>query len=194
LEYVLKIDGIAERQVVLETGGFFSRSQLLLDNETAPRAGTPNNYLLTLDDGREVSAQLRSNLLDPVPTVIVDGKPIHVVEGFTLFQQMLASLSFLIALFMSIAGLMTFIRQVHPKGEIQLMGYLSMAINMLLGVLLGFISMIINRRILRSDMARSSQIFSIGAITIIVVIGFLVVFILLVGILSVFSDLVSSHP
>jgi hypothetical protein len=188
MEFPLDLEshGIS-RRVAVETGGFFSRSQLLIDGNPAPQGTQQGEFVLPKDDGGTLKARLRGVMLDPVPVVIIDGKTLRVAPPFSLAQTFAAALSFLIALSMSIAGLLLMPRPKTPG--IQLMGFLCMTINLFMGVLLGFTSMIANRRILRSDMSRSSQIFSIGALTIIVIIGFLVTFLLLVGILSLFSDL-----
>lgn len=188
MDYPLQLEGFDTRPITLEIGGFFSRAQILVEGKPAQRGPQPGQYVLSRDDGTEVSVQLQSNLLDPIPLVIVGGKRIRVADALSFAQQALAALSFGIALIMSLAGLI-YMQQLNPGGGVRLLGFLSMTINLLLGGLLGFISMIINRRILRSEMSHSSKIFSIGAITIVVVIGFLVVFILLAGILHVLADL-----
>lgn len=176
------------RRITVEAGGFFSHSQLLVDGATAQRGSRQGEFLLPKDDGSMLAAQIRGVMLDPVPIVEVGGRRVYVAEPFTVLQTLASALSFLVALSMSIAGIIFMPRLSNTQG-IQLVGYLCMTINVFMGVLLGGTSMIINRRILRSDMSRSSQIFSIGALNIIVIIGFLVTFLLLVGIISVFQGL-----
>lgn len=187
MEYPIDLSRFGiNRRVTVETGGFFSRSQLLVDGCTAPLGPRQGEFLLPREGGGTVLARLEGVMLDPVPKVFIEGERLAVAEPFTVGQTLAASLSFLIALSMSIAGLISLPRLSNTTG-IQLMGFLCMTINLFMGVLLGFTSLIANRRILRSDMSRSAQIFSIGALTIIVIIGFLVVFILLVGILQLFK-------
>lgn len=187
MEYPLDLSrfGITKR-ITVETGGFFSRSQLLVDGSTAPLGTRQGEFVLPRESGGTVVARLQGVTLDPVPLVLIEGETVRAAEPFTLGQSFAASLSFIIALSMSIAGLISLPRLSNTTG-IQLMGFLCMTINLFMGVLLGFTSMIANRRILRTDWSRSAQIFSIGALTIIVIIGFLVVFILLVGILQLFK-------
>jgi hypothetical protein len=189
MEFPLNLEefGIT-RRVSVETGGFFSRAQLLVDGSPAAVGRAQGEFLLARDDGTSLTARLRGVMLDPVPIVIIGDRVIRPAEAFSLTQSFASALSFIIALSLSIAGLI-FMPHLPNTSGVQLMGFLCMSINLFMGVLLGFTSMIVNRRILRSDMSRSSQVFSIGALTIIVIIGFLVVFILLVGILRLFSDL-----
>lgn len=189
MEYPLDLQhfGIT-RRISVETGGFFSRAQILVEGNPAAPGPEGGQFVLPRDDGQKVIARLRGFMLDAVPLVVIGDEVIQAAPRFTMTQTLGAALSFIVALSMSIAGLF-FLPRLSKTPGIQLMGFLCMTINLFMGVLLGFTSMIINRRILRSEMSRSSQIFSIGAVTIIVIIGFLVVFILLVGILTLFSDL-----
>ncbi len=186
MEYLLHLQefGIS-RRVSVETGGFFSRAQLLIDGNPAPPGHDTSQFVLTRDDGTALIASLEGVLLDPVPKVTIEGRTLRAAPPFTFRQSVGAALSFLIAVSMSVVGLIEMPR-ISTTSGLQLMGFLTMSINLFMGVLLGFTSMIINRRIMRSEMTRSSQIFTIGAVTIVVVIGFLVVFLLLIGILTLF--------
>lgn len=174
-------------RVSVESGGFFSRSQLLIDGSPAPQGKQCGDFILPREGGEPLVATLRGVMLDPVPLVLVERDVIRAAPPLTLMQTLFASSSFIIALTLSIVGLYFLPR--HSTAGIRLIGYLCMSINLFMGMLLGFTSMIINRRILRSEMSRSSQIFGMGAMTIIVTMGFLFVFILLLGILHLFSDL-----
>lgn len=189
MEYPLDLEGFGIKgRVSVETGGFFSRSLLLVDGNPAQAGTRKGEFILRRTDESTVVARVQGVMLDPVPIVILDDKVIQAAEPFTFMQSFAAATSFIIALCLSIAGLINMPPLSKTPG-IQVVGYLCMSINLFMGVLLGFTSMIVSRRILRSDMSRSSQIFSIGALTIIVIIGFLVVFLLLVGILVLFSGL-----
>jgi hypothetical protein len=72
MEYpIVGIPGFEGRTIMLRPAGVFSSVKLIVDNEVLkPKWG--GKFTLLRADGTPVEARLRSNLVDPIPQLVVD--------------------------------------------------------------------------------------------------------------------------
>ena len=93
MEYPLTLPGFEGRRLVVQTGGLFSGSKLMIDGRPAPKGPKRRQLLLRRDDGAEVIAQLRTtNFVDPVPQVVIDGQTIALAEPLKWYHWLWAGL------------------------------------------------------------------------------------------------------
>jgi hypothetical protein len=87
MEYPLNLPGFEGRQLSLQTAGFFSGPKLLLDGQPAPPGPKRGQFALRRNDGTQAVAELRNPLfIDPVPQVVVDGKPHQAAAPLKWYQ------------------------------------------------------------------------------------------------------------
>lgn len=74
MEYeITGIPGFENRKVTVQPAGIISGVKVFLDGEQIkPKFG--GKYILRRNDGTDVEARLRSNLIDPMPQLTVEGK------------------------------------------------------------------------------------------------------------------------
>jgi hypothetical protein len=88
------IPGFEGRKVLLRPAGLFSGVKLIVaDEELKPKWG---KFTLHRNDGTEVQAQLRSNFVDPIPQLIVDGKVYSAVKPLTWYELVWSGLPVLL--------------------------------------------------------------------------------------------------
>ena len=75
MRYPLRVPGLEERRVEVETAGAMRGARVLLDGVPVPAGAKKSEFLVPRPDGSSVLVQLRSMILDPVPKVIVYGGP-----------------------------------------------------------------------------------------------------------------------
>ncbi len=86
--YPVRADGFTNREIILEVQGF-GNPKILVDGNPAPQATKKNQFLVKRDDGADAIAELKiTNLLDPVPTVILDGTPVKVTNSLAWYEYL----------------------------------------------------------------------------------------------------------
>ena len=83
-------DGFEGRDLKLRPAGFISGPVLLIDG--APAKKENGAHTLRRNDGTEVTAKLKSNVLDPVPQLLFDGHLVHLVRSLQWYEYMWMSL------------------------------------------------------------------------------------------------------
>jgi hypothetical protein len=137
-EYVVELPGFEGRHIVVQTPGFFSSAKLLIDGQPALQGSKRGQLLLRRNDGTEALVQLKpTNIVDPVPKVIVDGQTFTVAEPLKWYQYVWAGLPFALIF---VGGL--------------------------LGGLCGGFAMVINGRVFRSALNPAAKYLLTGLVTI----------------------------
>jgi len=88
------IPGFEGHQVLLRPAGLFSSVKLIVDNEELKPMG--RKYTLHRNDGTEVQAQLRSNFVDPIPQLIVEGKVYSAIKKMAWYELVWSGLPVLL--------------------------------------------------------------------------------------------------
>lgn len=146
MQYPFTVPGFENRQLCVETGGFWSGAKLLIDGEPAPKGPKRGQFSLRRLDGTEVIAQLRiTNYLDPIPQVIIEGHSFSAVEPLKWYQWVWGGLPFALVI---IGGA--------------------------LGGLFGGIALVINGRMFRSNRNGWAKYLLSGAISLGAVIAYFV--------------------
>ncbi|MCX6029569.1 MAG: hypothetical protein NT169_09750 [Chloroflexi bacterium] len=88
MDYPIKLEGFEAQQLTVKPAGWVTGPKLLINGQPAPKGPKRNQLLLQRDDGTEAVAELRNSALglDPVPQLIVDGKPIHLAMLLKWYQ------------------------------------------------------------------------------------------------------------
>lgn len=99
MQYPLTVPGFENRQLVVESSGIWSGAKLLIDGEPAPKGPKRGQFVLHRFDGSEAIAQFRgTNFLDPIPQVVIDGKPFSATEPLKWYQWLWCGLPFVLAI------------------------------------------------------------------------------------------------
>ena len=88
------IPGLEGRKVLLRPAGFFSSVKLIVDNEELKSKW--GKFTLPRNDGTEAQAQLRSNFVDPIPQLVVDGKVYSAVKPLAWYELVWSGLPILL--------------------------------------------------------------------------------------------------
>ena len=149
MQFIVPIEGITAGQVIVELKGIFSSPKLYVNNMPAPRAEKKDEYLIKLDNGKEIIAKLKNRFFDPVPNVEANGVEIVLAEPIKWYQWIWAGLPILL---------------VYSGGAI--------------GGAAGFAATGISARIFRSEMNKAAQygliaLVSIGAVVTYFILAFL---------------------
>jgi hypothetical protein len=88
----LRLEGFEDHHLAIETAGFFRGARILIDDQAPPRGQRPNHYVLRRSDGFKIVAELRQSFLDPVPRLLVDGRPITLAEPLPPIQWLWSGL------------------------------------------------------------------------------------------------------
>ena len=83
-------DGFEGRDLKLRPAGFISGPVLLVDG--APAKKENGAHTLRRNDGTKVTAKLKSNVLDPVPQLLLDGHLVHLVRSIQWYEYTWMSL------------------------------------------------------------------------------------------------------
>ena len=88
MRYPVTLPGFATGPVELETAGFLRGARLLQDGKSAPKGPRRGTFLLRRDDGGEATARFRPSpfVIDPVPTLEIDGRRIELVRPFRWYE------------------------------------------------------------------------------------------------------------
>jgi len=78
------IPGFETRKVVLRPAGLIVGAKLLVDGEVV--RNNWGKYTLVRNDGKQVQARLQSNLVDPVPQLVIDGHQFLAVKALAWYQ------------------------------------------------------------------------------------------------------------
>ncbi len=148
MPYPVNIPGFETRQIAVESG-FFSGPKLLIDGQPAPKAAKARDYVLRRSDGSEVKVQLRGIWVDPIPQIMVDGKPIQVTEPLQWYQWVWAG---------------------RPLALIFVGG--------LLGGLMGGLAITINGRLFRSELNGLAKYLLTGLVSVGALVGYFILAIL----------------
>lgn len=139
MQYPVNTPGFENRQLLIETGGLWSGPKIWIDGGPAPKGPKRGQFLLRRNDGTEVIAQLRNiNFLDPIPQIVINGKPIRVVEALKWYHWVWSGLPLLLVL---IGGA--------------------------LGGLFGGIAIVVNSRVFRSNQSIFAKYLLTGIVSII---------------------------
>lgn len=97
MQYQVKIDGFESQTIQVQAPGFFSGPKLLVNGQPAPKGPKRNQMALRRDDGADVVAAWKPRMLGlDVPQIVVDGKPIAVVEALKWYEWLWAALPVLL--------------------------------------------------------------------------------------------------
>jgi hypothetical protein len=88
------IPGFEGRKIVLRPAGVLTGVKLFVDGEAAkPKWG---KFTLRRNDGTETQAILRSNFVDPIPQLMVDGKVYSAVKPLAWYELVWSGLPILL--------------------------------------------------------------------------------------------------
>ena len=94
--YPLRAEGFGSHEIAIKVNGF-SEPIVLVNGTPAPQAAKKNQFTLTREDGTNAIAELRvTNLLDPVPTVILDGNTVKVTNSLAWHEYIVIGLPILL--------------------------------------------------------------------------------------------------
>ncbi len=144
MQYHVNVEGFEGRLLFIETAGWFTGPKLLLDGQPAPKGPKRGQLLLRRNDSVDVVAQLRGVIVDPIPQLVVDGKPIKIAEPLPWYVWAWSALP-LTLLFLGGA----------------------------LGGGLGALAMTVNGRVFRTDLHGALKFAVTGAISIMTTVVFL---------------------
>jgi len=82
--------GFEGRGLALRPMGFFSAAGIVADGKPAPRKG--RSFTVADNQGAPVIFQLRGNLLDPIPAVVVGDQTIRLARPFAWYEYILVLL------------------------------------------------------------------------------------------------------
>ena len=153
MKYPVRIEGFEGQCIEVQTAGIFSSAQLLVNGQPAPKGQKRNEMLLRHHDGREAIATWKPLFLGlDVPQLEVEGKTIRVVEPLKWYEWAWGGLPVLLIC----AG-----------------GFL--------GAMAGMIGLAINTRVFRSSFGGVIKYVITGAVSLLVVIIYLVVAVMVSG-------------
>lgn len=95
MKYPINLKGFEGQTVELQSAGLISSIKLLVNGQPAPKGKKRGDMLLRRDDGQEVVARFKSTFMD-VPSLLVDGQIIRVVEPLKWYEWIWNALPLLI--------------------------------------------------------------------------------------------------
>lgn len=96
MQYTVPIQGVETGKVEVDLAGIFSGPKLMVDGMPAPEGTKRGEYIIHLDDGKEIIAKIKNRFLDPVPIIVADGEEIMLVESLHWYQWLWAGLPILL--------------------------------------------------------------------------------------------------
>jgi hypothetical protein len=156
MNYPVKLQGFEGQTIEAQPSGFFVGPKLLVNGRPAPNGKKRGQMTLRRDDGREVVATWKPQSLGfDVPSLVVDGQTIQLVEPLKWYQLLWSALPLLL---------------IFGGGA--------------LGGLTGAIAAILNTRIFRSNLNTLLQFLVTGGISILAVVVYVVLAILVASLLG----------
>ena len=108
----LLLEGFEGQNIEVVPAGFITPAKLLVDGLPAPKGKNPGENRLTRNDGREVVARWKPQLLD-MPKLVVDGKTIDIVKPLHWYEFAWCALPIILILtsraFAGILGIIAYI-------------------------------------------------------------------------------------
>jgi hypothetical protein len=90
--YPIRSDRLGDRQVALEFKAL-SRPKILVDGAPVSHAARRNQFIVKLDEHSEAIIELRQPYsLDPLPTVTVDGRTVKIARPLAWYEHVLICL------------------------------------------------------------------------------------------------------
>jgi hypothetical protein len=91
--YPVKIKGLENKKIVLESSGFFSPVKILVNGVKAEPGSKNNEVILRKDDGTKVSVFIQNAFFDTVPRLIVNGETLIVTPPLKWYQYVFCGLT-----------------------------------------------------------------------------------------------------
>lgn len=85
MSYPVTLPGFEGQEIVVEPAGLFSGPKLMVNRQPAPKGKERGEMLVRRNDGKDVVFTFRNNFLD-VPALLVDGKPLELVEPLKWYE------------------------------------------------------------------------------------------------------------
>ena len=85
MSYPVKLPGFEGQELVVEPAGLFSGPKLLVNGQPAPKGKGRGEMFIRRNDGKDVPVVFRNNFLD-VPALMVEGKPLDLVEPLKWYE------------------------------------------------------------------------------------------------------------
>ncbi len=85
----------AGRGLAIQPAGWLSAAHLVLDG--APAEGKRGRFVVRSNSGREVTIRLKSNYIDPVPSVSIDDRPIVIARPLLWYEYVWSGLPILLS-------------------------------------------------------------------------------------------------
>lgn len=86
MQYPVYIQGMENQQVSVQLPGLFTGARLLVNGSPVMRGPAKNQYVLILDSGQQVMAELKPTFVDPIPKMNINGYPIIIAPPFQWFE------------------------------------------------------------------------------------------------------------
>ena len=154
MNYPIKLEGFEGQTIEVQPAGTFSGYKLLINGQPAPQGPKRGQMLLRRDDGTQAIAAWKAQLLGfDVPQLVVDGKPINLVEPLKWYEWVWSGWPVLL-LFVGGA----------------------------LGAVAGFIAFSVNAKIFRSSLGGVEKYLLTAAISAVAVMAYLIVATLLASV------------
>lgn len=84
MDIPIMASGFEGRDLKIRPAGVLSGPALLIDG--APAEKEKGEYVLQNNDGKQVTARLRGNVLDPIPHLVFDGHTVHLVRSLRWYE------------------------------------------------------------------------------------------------------------
>lgn len=144
--YTPNIEGFEGQKIEVNVG-FWSGPKLLVNGEPAPKGNKRGEMVLQRNDGKQVSATWKPQVLGlDVPQLLVDGKPVNLVEPLKWYQWIWGGWP-VILLFVGGA----------------------------LGAIAGLVGFSINAKVFRTEMSEALKYVVTGAVSVMAVVAYFVV-------------------
>lgn len=85
MSYPVRLPGFEGQEIVVEPAGFFAGPRLLVNGQPAQKGKGRGEMIVRRNDGKDVVFTFRNNFLD-VPGLLVDGKPLDLVEPLKWYE------------------------------------------------------------------------------------------------------------
>jgi hypothetical protein len=149
----ITIKGFGKQEIAIRPSGFFSGPRLLVNGQPAPRGPRLGDMMLRRNDGSEVAARWKPQLLGlDAPALEVDGQIIHVGRPLSWYEVIWSALPILLVF---VGGM--------------------------LGAVAGMIAFSINRTILRSPLQPASRYALTALVSVLAVVFYLLAAMLVMG-------------
>lgn len=137
MSYPVQIPQFSSQPVAVQPSGLLTGPKIMQNNQPAPKGEKRGTFLLTQDDGTQVTASLKqANFLDPLPNIVIGEEVYPVAEPVPWYWWFWAALPF---------GLV--------------------AVGGLLGGLVGGTAAIINTRLVRREITAPLKFLLLGGIS-----------------------------